>query len=183
MAFRGKSADRGISSAALEFEEPIQCPMNLNCQTNKKRWNSRPIFSVRIGTSSWRNWLTGFGKRGGDRSVRPKLTGSQQSEPRTHRYRLQVRLLHSRPPRSTPQKDFTGNPRLFVAALEGAVVVGGLSALGAGLLSLGIPKNSVVKYEASIKAGKFVLVAHGTAEEAAKARDMLCLRAISDPTA
>jgi hypothetical protein len=31
-----------------------------------------------------------------------------------------------------------------------------------------IPKNSVVKYETSIKAGKFVLVAHGTAEEVAK---------------
>ena len=61
----------------------------------------------------------------------------------------------------------------IVSALEGAVVVGGLSALGAGLFSLGIPKNSVVKYEASIKAGKFVLVAHGTAAEAVKARDLL----------
>ena len=61
----------------------------------------------------------------------------------------------------------------IVAALEGAVVVGGLSALGAGLFSLGIPKNSVVKYESSIKAGKFVLVAHGTADEVAKARDLL----------
>ena len=61
----------------------------------------------------------------------------------------------------------------IVAALEGAVVVGGLSALGAGLYSIGVPKNSVVKYETSIKAGKFVLVAHGTADEVAKARDML----------
>jgi hypothetical protein len=61
----------------------------------------------------------------------------------------------------------------IIAALEGAIVVGGLSALGAGLYSLGIPKNSVVKYETSIKAGKFVLVAHGTAQEVAKARDML----------
>ena len=61
----------------------------------------------------------------------------------------------------------------IIAALEGAVVVGGLSALGAGLFSLGVPKNSVVKYETSIKAGKFVLVAHGTAEEVVKARDML----------
>jgi len=61
----------------------------------------------------------------------------------------------------------------IIAALEGAVVVGGLSALGAGLFSLGIPKNSVVKYEASIKAGKFVLVAHGTAQDVAKAREML----------
>ena len=61
----------------------------------------------------------------------------------------------------------------IIAALEGAVVVGGLSALGAGLYSLGIPKDSVVRYETSIKAGKFVLVAHGTAEEVAKARDLL----------
>ena len=61
----------------------------------------------------------------------------------------------------------------IVAALEGAIVVGGLSALGAGLYSIGIPKNSVVKYETSIKAGKFVLVAHGTAAEVAKARDTL----------
>lgn len=29
-------------------------------------------------------------------------------------------------------------------ALESAVVVGGLSALGAGLFSLGIPKNSIL---------------------------------------
>ena len=61
----------------------------------------------------------------------------------------------------------------LVAGLEGAVVVGGLSALGAGLYSIGIPKNSVVKYETAIKAGKFVLVAHGTAAEVAKARDLL----------
>jgi len=61
----------------------------------------------------------------------------------------------------------------IVAALEGAVVVGGLSALGAGLYSIGIPKNTVVKYETSVKAGKFVLVAHGTATEVAKARDTL----------
>lgn len=61
----------------------------------------------------------------------------------------------------------------IVSVLEGAVVVGGLSALGAGLYSLGIPKNSVVTYETSIRAGKFVLVAHGTAAEVAKAREIL----------
>lgn len=60
-----------------------------------------------------------------------------------------------------------------VAALEGAIVVGGLSALGAGLYSLGIPKNSVIKYETSLKAGKFVLVAHGTAEEVVRAHNIL----------
>jgi len=61
----------------------------------------------------------------------------------------------------------------IVAALEGAVVVGGLSALGAGLYSLGIPKDSIVKYETTLKAGKFILIAHGTADEVEKARGIL----------
>ena len=34
-----------------------------------------------------------------------------------------------------------------VSALEGAVVVGGLSALGAALYGIGIPKDSVIQYE------------------------------------
>jgi hypothetical protein len=61
----------------------------------------------------------------------------------------------------------------IVGALEGAVVVGGVSALGAGLFSLGIPKDSILKYEASVKAGKFLLIAHGTADEVQHARDIL----------
>lgn len=61
----------------------------------------------------------------------------------------------------------------IVGALEGAAVVGGVSAVGAGLCSLGIPKDSVVKYDTAIKANKFVLVAHGTADEVAKARDII----------
>ena len=55
----------------------------------------------------------------------------------------------------------------IIGALEGAVVVGGLSALGAGLYSIGIPKDSVVKYEAALKSDKFILLAHGTAAEVA----------------
>src|SRR5271169_2273389 len=50
----------------------------------------------------------------------------------------------------------------IVGALEGAVVVGGLSALGAGLYSIGVPKDHALKYESTVKAGKFLLVAHGT---------------------
>jgi uncharacterized membrane protein len=61
----------------------------------------------------------------------------------------------------------------IVGALEGAVVVGGLSALGAGLYSIGIPKNSVVKYELALKSDKFLLMAHGTADEVTKARDIM----------
>jgi predicted alpha/beta-hydrolase family hydrolase len=58
-----------------------------------------------------------------------------------------------------------------IGALESAVVVGGISALGVGLYSIGIPKNSVVRYETAIKAGKYVLIAHGTADEVANAKE------------
>ena len=61
----------------------------------------------------------------------------------------------------------------IIGALEGAVVVGGLSALGAGLYSIGIPKNSVVRYELALKSDKFLLLAHGTADEVAKAKDIM----------
>jgi hypothetical protein len=61
----------------------------------------------------------------------------------------------------------------IVSALEGAVVVGGLSALGAALYSIGVRKDSALKYESSIKAGKFLLVARGTAEGAEAARRIL----------
>jgi HSP20 family molecular chaperone IbpA len=46
----------------------------------------------------------------------------------------------------------------IVGALEGAVVVGGLSAMGAGLYSLGIPKDSILRYETALKTDKFVLI-------------------------
>src|ERR1035441_3628237 len=59
----------------------------------------------------------------------------------------------------------------IIGALEGAVVVGGLSAVGAGLYSIGISKDSVVKYEAALKSDQFLVLAHGTAAEVAKARD------------
>jgi len=61
----------------------------------------------------------------------------------------------------------------IVSALEGAVVVGGLSAVGAGLYSIGIPKDSVIKYESALKADKFIVLAHGTAAEVAKAKDIM----------
>ena len=60
-----------------------------------------------------------------------------------------------------------------IGALEGAVVVGGLSALGAGLYSLGIPHDSILQYETALKTGKFVVIAHGTAEEVVSARAII----------
>jgi hypothetical protein len=60
-----------------------------------------------------------------------------------------------------------------IAALENALVVGGVSAIGAGLLSVGIPRNSVLKYDTALKAGKFLLIAHGSGHETSRAKDIL----------
>ena len=62
---------------------------------------------------------------------------------------------------------------VIVGCLEGAITVGGLSALGAGLYSIGIPKDSVIKYETAIKSDKYLVIAHGTADEVAKAKEIL----------
>ena len=61
----------------------------------------------------------------------------------------------------------------IIGALEQAAVVGGLSAIGAGLFSIGIPKDSVLQYEMAIKVDKFVLLAQGTAADIAAARTIL----------
>ena len=61
----------------------------------------------------------------------------------------------------------------IVAGLEGAVVVGGVSAIGAGLVSIGIPKDSVLKYDVALKTDKYVLVVHGTPEEIEKAKNVI----------
>jgi len=61
----------------------------------------------------------------------------------------------------------------IVGALEGAVVVGGVSVLAGALASLGIPKDSIVRYETQLKADKFILIGHGSAEEVEKAKSIL----------
>jgi hypothetical protein len=61
----------------------------------------------------------------------------------------------------------------IVSALEGAVVVGGVSAIGAGLYSLGIPKDSILKYETALKTDKFVLMVHGSMDDTTRAKEIL----------
>jgi len=61
----------------------------------------------------------------------------------------------------------------IIGALENAAVVGGVSALGAGLFSIGIPKNSVLDYEEAVKAAKFLVIAQGTTTEVGKAKSIL----------
>ncbi len=64
---------------------------------------------------------------------------------------------------------------MVYGAIEGAIVVGGLSALGAALYSIGIPKNTVIQYEEALKADHFLVVAQGTPEEMERAREILAL--------
>src|SRR5208283_3675106 len=61
----------------------------------------------------------------------------------------------------------------IVGALEGAAVGGGMGAVGAGLFSICIPKDSVVKYETAIKSDRFIVLAHGTTEEVARVKDII----------
>jgi hypothetical protein len=60
-----------------------------------------------------------------------------------------------------------------VFAIENAIVIGGLSALGAALYSIGVPKESVLQYETALKEDSFLVMAHGTAEEMARAKAIL----------
>ena len=62
---------------------------------------------------------------------------------------------------------------MIIGALENAVIVGGLSALGAGLFSVGIPKDSIIKYETAVKADKFLVIVHGTEDEVTKAKEII----------
>jgi hypothetical protein len=61
----------------------------------------------------------------------------------------------------------------LIAAMESALVVGGLSALGAGLYSMGIPEDSILTYETALKTDKFLLIAHGSLQETSHAKSIL----------
>ncbi|HSY20728.1 MAG TPA: general stress protein [Polyangiaceae bacterium] len=64
-------------------------------------------------------------------------------------------------------------------AAVGAAVGAGTSALAAALAGIGVPEDSVIRYEAEVKANKFLLIASGTTEEVARARTIL---ATTSPT-
>jgi hypothetical protein len=67
----------------------------------------------------------------------------------------------------------------LVGGLEGAAVVGGVSALVGAFSALGIPSNSVLRYATAIRADKFLLTVHGDAKEIQRAREVL---AATDPS-
>jgi len=59
------------------------------------------------------------------------------------------------------------------SGLEGAVMVGGMSALFGALMAVGIPRDSVLRYETALKADKFMLVVHGDGQEIKRAQELL----------
>ena len=62
---------------------------------------------------------------------------------------------------------------VVISGVETAVVVGGFSALGAALYSIGIPRDSIIQYEADVTADDFLVMVHGTAAEVAQGREVL----------
>lgn len=57
--------------------------------------------------------------------------------------------------------------------LQGAALVGGASALVGALMAIGIPKDSVLRYETALKSDKFLLIVHGDAQEIKRAHELL----------
>jgi len=61
----------------------------------------------------------------------------------------------------------------LIAMVEGAALVGGISALGAALASIGIPKDSIVAYERAVKTDGFMVMAQGSAADVTRAKAIL----------
>ncbi len=60
-----------------------------------------------------------------------------------------------------------------ISAVEGAAVFGGLGVIGGAIASIGVPEDSVLKYETAIKADDFLVMAHGDLAEVERARGIL----------
>jgi hypothetical protein len=62
---------------------------------------------------------------------------------------------------------------MILGALEGAVLGGGATALGAALFSIGIPKDSVIEYETALKTDSFLVMVDGSPAEVESAKKIL----------
>jgi hypothetical protein len=65
----------------------------------------------------------------------------------------------------------------LLGGVEGAVAGAAFSGLLGWLASLGISKQHILKYEQQVKAGKYLVIAHGSADEVAKAKTVLAATA------
>ena len=57
--------------------------------------------------------------------------------------------------------------------IAGAISGAGVGALVSGLMTLGIPQDQALKYQERLEAGEFLVVVHGTPEEATRAHEVL----------
>jgi len=61
----------------------------------------------------------------------------------------------------------------IAAGLQAAVLGGGFSALVGALTAIGVPKDSVLRYETALKASKFLVFVHGGGDAIRRAHDLL----------
>jgi hypothetical protein len=61
----------------------------------------------------------------------------------------------------------------IIGALEGTPTVRGLSAVGSGLHLIGIPRDSILKYERAIKGDKYLIITQGVEEEIAAIKTII----------
>ena len=63
--------------------------------------------------------------------------------------------------------------KMIVAALEGAVIAGGLGVMVGALSGIGIPEDSILRYETALRADRFLLIVQGRDYETAPVQDIL----------
>lgn len=61
----------------------------------------------------------------------------------------------------------------LLGGLEGMIAGAALGALAGAMVGLGVPKQQALKYEAEVKAGKFLVVVRGTPEQIERAKATL----------
>jgi hypothetical protein len=62
---------------------------------------------------------------------------------------------------------------VLAGGAEGAMLGAATGGILSGLASWGISKEHILKFENHVKAGKYLVIAHGSAEDVAKAHDLL----------
>ena len=71
----------------------------------------------------------------------------------------------------------------LLAGVEGAIAGAGAGGLLGALAGLGVSKQHIVKYEDQLKAGKYLVLAQGSAEDIARAESILQTTAPTEVTA
>ena len=68
----------------------------------------------------------------------------------------------------------------LAGGLQGAVLGGGMTALVGALTAIGVPKDSVLRYETALKADKFLVIVHGGADDIRRTQEVLTTAGSTD---